>query len=97
MAFLKTGLKRVDHLGEIGTGVNSIKYLYTYHTLDAAAVVEAASYFAVAFPGAPNWNVGDIIIAVMAMGGTPVMKHYVVTAVSAANTPTIALQTTTAG
>lgn len=65
---------------------------FLYGTPDTAAVVEAASYMT-----DKRLKKGDVIDAVMARGGTPVTKRYVVTAVSAPGVATLALQSTTAG
>lgn len=68
---------------------------WLYGTADAAATVEAAGYF----NGARSYlTVGDAIDAVMATGGTPVRKSYVVLTVPAAGSNvTIGLQTTSSG
>lgn len=65
-----------------------------YATNDAAAVVEAAGYFNDA---RAHLTKGDVILAVMAVGSTPVLKLYVATAVPASGDVTIARLTTTAG
>ncbi len=68
-----------------------------YVTADTAATVETAGYFNAANGGAVvNVVKGDIIDAVMNIGGTPVMKSYIVTAAGPSSV-TIALQSTTAG
>jgi hypothetical protein len=77
-------------------GAATTKYRYGYVSADAAATVEAAGYFDAA---TTLLNPGDTIDAVMAVGGTPVLKSYVVTsnAVATGGHVVIALQTTTAG
>ena len=65
-----------------------------YATADTAATVEGGGYFN---PAPTILAKGDIIEAVMVLGGTPVHKTYVVTSASGAATVVIALQTTTAG
>lgn len=78
--------------GAAGATVLSI---FAYATDDAAATVETAGYFNNA---RALLTVGDIILAVMAVGGgTPVLKAYTATAVPASGNVTIARQTTTAG
>ncbi len=67
---------------------------WRYATDDAAATVETAGYFNAA---RSILAVGDSIEAHMAMGGTPVLKFYVVTAVPATGNVTIALAATAAG
>lgn len=62
-------------------------------TTDAAAVVEAANYLNASAARLPK---GTVIEAVMAVGGTPVLKTYVVTA-NTGTVVTIALQGTAAG
>lgn len=68
--------------------------LFFFATDKAAATVETAGFFndSRAFV-----RKGDVIIASMANGGTPVVKTYVVTAVPLTGNVTIALQTATAG
>lgn len=68
--------------------------MWLYATLDAGATVEAASYFNAARSQLAK---GDVILSVMAQGGTPVLKAYVVTAVPASGDVVIARLTTTAG
>lgn len=91
MAFAANGLRRCDYGGHNGTNAVS---QFSYTTTDAAATVEAANYFNSAYQ---QFNKGDTIDAVMAVGGTPVRKNYVVTSASGATTVVVALQTTTAG
>lgn len=62
-------------------------------TTEAAAAVETAGYFNSAAGRLPK---GSIISAVMAHGGTPVLKQYVVT-VNTGAAVTVALQGTTGG
>jgi hypothetical protein len=65
-----------------------------YATADAAATVEASGYFNAV---ASQLGKGDCIRAVMALGGAPVLKDYVVTSASGATPVTIAIQQATAG
>lgn len=74
------------------TGRTTLSH-FRYATDDAAATVETAGYFNAA---ASVLGVGDTIDAIMAAGGTPVLKTYVVT-VNTGSAVTIALQATTAG
>ncbi len=85
----------VSNPGCVYTGGGEDKVAHRAHliTADAAATVETAAYFDAAYLRLPK---GTIIDAVMAVGGTPVRKSYVVTASSASGV-TIALQTATAG
>jgi hypothetical protein len=93
MAFNINGFRLGEAFGVAGA---SGQYRYTwatYITTDTAAVVEAAHYFDSIYQNLP---VGTVIEATMAMGGTPVIKDYVVTA-SSASAVTIALKSTAAG
>jgi len=101
MAYNATyGLTRIAYLGFYGDATTpgqpaTAKSIWGYVTADTAATVEGAGYF----PAASLYTsvaVGDVIEAVMVVGGTPVKKTYVVTA-STSSAITIALQTTTAG
>lgn len=94
MAYAAAGLRRQEHRGAVGNGDGSVTSEWAYDTNDTAAVVEAANYFNSA---AALFSKGDTIEAVMARGGTPVLKKYVVTSATGATTVVIALQTTTAG
>lgn len=76
--------------GSAGGNIGHMAYL---RTADAAAVVEAANYLNGSVKRLPK---GTVIQAVMAIGGTPILKHYVVTA-NNGTAVTIALQTATAG
>ncbi|MCA0425415.1 MAG: hypothetical protein LCH61_19240 [Proteobacteria bacterium] len=97
MAFSAKSLARVQQLvvGDAsGNPTASTISAFRYATADAAATVETAGYF----NGARALlTVGSIIVSVMAIGGTPVLKSYVVTAVPASGNVTVALQATTAG
>ena len=75
------------HMGPAGSRV------FRYSTADAASVVQGAGYFNSA---SGLLAVGDVIMTTVALGGTPQVKTYVVTAVSSAGVVTIALQTTVA-
>lgn len=63
MAYDKSNLTRLSG----GSGVS----LWHYTTTDAATVVDAAGYFN---DSANMFNANDIILAVTASGGTPVIK-----------------------
>lgn len=63
MAYDKSNLTRLSG----GSGVS----LWHYTTTDAATVVDAAGYFN---DSANMFNTNDIILAVTASGGTPVIK-----------------------
>ena len=95
---------RIGTLGSVGDATSradSVKYVWGYATADTAAVVETAGYFPNTSTGVyPAFTVGDRITAVMnaGVGQTPVTKDYIVTvAPTATLSPTIALQTVTAG
>lgn len=75
MALDTNGLKRQFAKGATASGAPNSHW--TYETADAAATVEAANYFNGAVADLLK---GDTIQATMAKGGTPVAKHYVVTA-----------------
>lgn len=99
MSLFLAALQRVQQnlVGTTGgaaksTGNTTLSH-FRYCTDDAAATVETAGYFNGA---ARVLAVGDTIAAVMAAGGTPVLKHYVVTA-NTGSAVTVALQATTAG
>ena len=77
-----------------GAPTSRVVRTWFYATDDAAATVEAANYFNA---GYQRFNKGDVIIASMVNGGTPILKKYIVTSASQATTVVIALQTTTAG
>jgi len=72
MAYSASGLTRLAG----GSGVS----LWHYTTTDAAATVDAANYFN---DSAGMFSVNDIILAVTASGGTPVIKILYVNAASA--------------
>ena len=91
MAFAIGGLRRFDYGGNNGTTSTG---LFAYGTADAAATVEASDYFNSA---TALLQKGDIIFASMVVGGTPVLKSYIVTSATGAAAVTVALQTTTAG
>jgi hypothetical protein len=93
MAFSTKGFALETPGGVAGTTGQIRRTRASYITLDAAATVEAAHYFDSIYASLP---VGTVISAVMAAGGTPVFKNYVVTA-SASTGVTIALQSTAAG
>lgn len=92
MAYSVTNLRRKNYGAPLSSSVRPISE-WSYVTADTAATVETAAYFNTAYN---LLSKGDVIEAVMVMGGTPVAKRYVVTA-SSSTAVTIALQTTTAG
>lgn len=92
MAFSASNLRRKNYGAPLADNAQPMSEFSYVHT-DAAAVVEAAGYFNAAYRTLAK---GDLIDAVMAMGGTPVTKRYVVTASSSAAV-TIALQSPAAG
>lgn len=80
--------------GVTGAGAGVQSRHWSLATADAAAVVEAANYLNAS---ADLLAKGDIIHASMARGGTPILKQYIVTAISAGGAVTVALQSTAAG
>lgn len=94
MAHETKNLNLVAQGGVVGSGAGAQGRKWMLVTNDAAAVVEAANYLNAS---AGLLTKGDVIEATMARGGTPILKNYVVTAISAANVVTIALQSTAAG
>lgn len=90
MAFSANGLTRTRAGGTSQSNVTVSQFDYAIN--DAPAVVEGSNYF----PGDCGLAKGDSILAHMSLGGTPVLKHYVVTAVATAGC-TIAVQAVTAG
>jgi hypothetical protein len=60
-----------------GSSRNTIHH---YSTPDTHAVVFAANYFN---PAAPWLQIGDVIIASTGIGGTPVLRMYMVTNIAA--------------
>lgn len=90
MAFDIKGLKRFDIGGSVGSGEGSIKALYHYATNDAAGVVETTGYFN-SLVG--QVSVGDVVFASLDLDGTPALKNYIVSAVTA-SVVTIAAQVT---
>lgn len=80
--------------GVTGSGAGVQSRVWALATADAAAVVEAANYLNAS---AGLLQKGDVIMASMARGGTPILKCYIVTAISAAGVVTIALLSTAAG
>lgn len=94
MAHETKNLIRIASGGVTGAGAGVQVSVYLLATADTAAVVEAANYFNAS---AGYLQKGDVILASMVRGGTPVLKAYHVTAVSAAGAVTVALQATAAG
>lgn len=80
--------------GVTGAGAGVQVRHWSLATADAPAVVEAANYLNTS---ADLLQKGDVIHASMTRGGTPVLKQYIVTAISAAGAVTVALQATSAG
>lgn len=98
MALSQRSLVRIAHQTPVGlaagTPSDRTAGQWFYATDDAAATVEGAGYW----NGARQFlRVGDVITAVMAAAGTPVLKAYVVTAVPASGNITTAIQATTLG
>ena len=93
MAFAQAGFSLMEAGGVCGATGQYRFIRARYITLDAAATVEATGYFNSIYQNLP---VGSLIDAIMAVGGTPVFKNYIVTASSSAGV-TIALQTVSAG
>lgn len=91
MAYDSAGLRRFAYGGRVSTKTYGI---WHYATADAAATVEGSGYFNSA---TAQLRKGDIIMALMVTGGTPVLKNYVVTSADGAGTVVVALQATTAG
>lgn len=77
MPFEVKGLSRLYQLGTSGT-LQPTNF-WGYVTADAHATIIAANYFNAQ---AQHMRVGDIILATTAIGGTPLARMYVVTAVS---------------
>lgn len=98
MALSLKSLSRIGQQAAVGSAAGAPQAqqvgMLIYATDDAAATVEAAGYFNAA---RAFLRKGDIILATMVNGGTPVAKTYVATAVPATGNVTIALQTATAG
>ncbi len=78
MPFDLKGLNRLNQLGTVGNVATPS--LWTYSTNDTHAQVIAAGYFNAQ---APFMRPGDVILAITGIGGTPVYRNYVVTAVTA--------------
>lgn len=98
MALSKRSLSRLGQQVPVGSAAGAPQAqqagLLVYATDDAAATVETAGYF----NGARAFlRKGDILLATMANGGTPITKQYAFTAVPATGDVTIAIQTVAAG
>ncbi|MDD7908676.1 hypothetical protein PUV47_01995 [Pseudovibrio exalbescens] len=90
MAQLK-GLNKITHVGVAGVGPGSVRNLWGYVTADNLATVGAAGYF----NDFAEWMTkGDQLMVTCDVDATPVLRHYVVTAVSASSV-TIAPQNVT--
>lgn len=98
MSYSETSLARLTSPTSIGLASGKprqeVSSTYQYATDDAAATVEAAGYFNSARSRLVK---GDVIIARMAMAGTPIVKVYIATAVPSTGNVTIALAATAAG
>jgi dihydroxyacetone kinase len=75
MPFDVKGLNRLSHLGTANADPSPSKWLYV--TTDTHANIIAAGYFNAQ---AQFMRKGDVIEAVSSLGGTPVVRMYVVTA-----------------
>ncbi len=93
MAYDSKGLVVESNYATTAAGQANTARRAIYMTPDAAAVVEAVGYFNSAAARLPKFT---MIEAVMATGGTPVAKRYIVTA-NTGTVVTIALQATAAG
>jgi hypothetical protein len=82
MALNQKALARWTSGAASDTGSSNITHLFGYRTTDARATVEAANYFLGAYRRLVK---GSVILAVMAVGGTPVIESYVVTASSSSS------------
>lgn len=89
MAFNKLGFVTVHQMGTIAGAAGETRNLHTYLTNDDTAAVETASYFDFM---AYRVKVGDIIMCSLDNDGAPMLRNYIVTAVSAAGVVTIAAQ-----
>lgn len=95
MAYDVRALSSIAFGAASAAGAANMTKVFVYRTPDTAATVEGAGYFNNA---RSRLTKGSIIFAAMVVGGTPVLKAYVVTAVPAApSNVTVALQTTTGG
>jgi len=79
MTFALIGLKRITHVGAIGTGGGSVRSLWAYLTNDDSATVETANYFDDVIS---EMKKGDIIFASLDIDGTPTLRQYVVDGVT---------------
>lgn len=79
MTFTAAGMKRLTHIGAIGTGGASVRSLWSYVTNDDAATLETANYFDEFLS---EFRLGDQIIASIDLDGTPTIRVYVVTSVT---------------
>lgn len=85
-------IRRINEGVAIGAGNANVVTIWQFATNDLATAVEAAGFFNSL---ADSMAVGDIIFASLDLDGTPQLKNYMVTAISAAKVVTVALQTTT--
>jgi hypothetical protein len=77
MSYNAKALARQTHGAASSMGPGHVSHQWLYRTTDALETVEGAGYF----NGAVNRvNKGDVIDVVAAVGTTPVMKRYVVSA-----------------
>lgn len=93
MTFNAKGLQVQEPGGTTGATGQYMHQRATYVTEDAGATVEAAGYFNAGYQRLAK---GMLIESVLAIGGTPVHKTYIVTGI-VNGVVTIALQTTAAG
>lgn len=77
MSFDWNGLKRITHVGSIGTGQGSVRSLWSYITNDPDTGVEGSGYFNTAIN---EMKIGDFIFCGIDLDGTPEGKIYMVTA-----------------
>lgn len=86
MAFANGALARQTVGAASAAGIANITHLFIYRTADTRATLEAAGYFNSA---RNRLTVGDVILAVMATGSTPVVKMYRVITVPAAGSDVV--------
>lgn len=82
MAFLALGLKRITHVGAVGTGAGSVRSFWAYITEDDAAAVETSGYFNAFQAAGGDMRKGDVIMASLNVDATAALKFYLVSAVT---------------
>lgn len=94
MPFIRSDLTRVSTaMARAASGSKrQMAGLWFYQTADTHTDVTAANYFNAA---ADELMPGDIILAAVAMGGTPQLRAYIVTSVSTSGVVSVAQITTT--